>query len=212
MISKFEDLKELFEEIDKALPAKADLFLIGGAVLLYRGLKIVTKDIDAIVDEDKFRLIESALKKLKFTAKLPTAEYKKVDLNQIFTKNGFRIDLFQRTVCKGFKLSDEMKRRSEKITTLKNLAVFLCSNEDVFLFKTFTEREGDLSDCLALAELGLDWKAILEELKSQINSSGNKIWVTLVGERLDILEERGLFIPIMGEVNKLREEYFHGNI
>jgi len=30
----------------------------------------------------------------------------------------------------------------------------------------------------------------------------------MVGERLDILSERGVDIPIMKEVDKLREEYF----
>ena len=71
-----------------------------------------------------------------------------------------------------------------------------------------TEREGDLDDCLALAKLGLDWSIILTELKNQMYHSGNKIWVTWVGERLDLLQERGLSIPIMNEIDSLRVEYF----
>jgi len=84
----------------------------------------------------------------------------------------------------------------------------LCSSEDVFLLKTFTDREGDIDDCIALAKMGMDWEAILDEIKRQIKISGKEIWITWIGERLDILEERGLPIPIMADVNNLREEYF----
>ena len=71
-----------------------------------------------------------------------------------------------------------------------------------------TEREGDLEDCIALAQRELHWGTILSELKEQIEHLNNPVWITWVGERLDILKERGLNIPIMGEVNKLREKYF----
>lgn len=209
MISDFKELNKLFEEIDKSLKDKVHFFVIEGAMLLYHGMKRATKDIDVIVDSQKeFITVENILKKLKFSIKIPTFEYKKMDINQIFARKDFKIDLFKKKVCKGFTLSDTMKKRAQKIIELKHLTILLCSNEDVFLFKTFTEREGDIDDCIALAQRGIDWEVILEELKSQIKISGNKIWITWVGERLDILEERGLTIPIMNEVNRLREEYF----
>ena len=50
--------------------------------------------------------------------------------------------------------------------------------------------------------------AVIKGVKSQIRSSGNNVWITWIGERLDVLEERGLEIPIIKEVDKLREEYF----
>ncbi|MBI4176079.1 MAG: hypothetical protein HY518_02665 [Candidatus Aenigmarchaeota archaeon] len=210
MISKFEELKNLFEEIDKSLAEKVNFHIIGGAVMLYHGLKTGTKDIDIVVDSPKeFSAAEKAFKKVGFSTRTPAFEYSRVELNKIFTRGEFRIDLFQRTVCKGFQLSDSMKKRALEITGLKHLTISLCSNEDVFLFKTFTEREGDIDDCIALARRGIDWNAVLEELERQIKLSGNKIWITWVGERLDILEERGLAIPIMQEVNKLRKDYFN---
>ncbi|MFH1916204.1 MAG: hypothetical protein ABIJ21_02985 [Nanoarchaeota archaeon] len=43
---------------------------------------------------------------------------------------------------------------------------------------------------------------------SQIRTSGNKVWITWIGERLDILEERGLNIPIMKDIDSLREKFF----
>ena len=177
-------------------------------MLLYHGIKPATKDIDIIIEtEEEFFIIQNTLRKIGFMAKLPTSEYKKMELNQIFVREDFRIDLFKKTVFKGFSLSNTMKR-TQKILELGYLTVSLCSNEDVFLFKTFTEREGDLEDCIALAKKGIYWNVILDELRSQIKLSGNKIWITWVGERFDILEERGLVIPIMNELNILRKNYF----
>ena len=209
MISEFKELTKLFEEIDRILPARAHFFIIGGAMLLYHGLKRATKDIDVIVDTPtEFRIVETALKKTGFSTKIPTGEYQKMDISQIFMREDFRIDLFQRTVCKGLAFSDAMRDRALKIIELNALIISLCSNEDVFLFKTLTEREGDIEDCIALAQRGIDWNAILDELKNQIKMSGNQVWVTWVGERLDLLQERGLNIPIMPEIDALRFEYY----
>ncbi len=208
MISQFSELNELFEEINRNLRAKVHFFVIGGAMMLYHRIKSATKDIDLIVDTTKeFNFVEDALKRLKFVTKIPSLGYKNVDLSQIFVREDFRIDLFQRTVCRGFVLSDAMMKRANKILELKNLTVSLCSMEDVFVLKTFTEREGDIGDCIALAQRGLDWDAILGEINRQITISGKNVWITWIGERLDILEERGLPIPVMAEVDALREEY-----
>ncbi len=211
MISNFDDLSKLFDEIDNNLFEKCEFYVIGGAMLLYHGMKTATKDIDIIVDSPKeFLLIQNTLKKLKFTTKVPTLDYKKVDLSQIFIREDFRIDLFHKIVCEGFQLSDGMKKRALRVKECKNLKIFLCSHEDVFLFKTFTERPGDITDCLALAskQKPMDWPAILEEVQNQIKISGNKVWITWIGERLDILEESGLEIPVMKDIDKLREEYY----
>lgn len=209
MISNFEELGKLFEEIDQSISEKAHLYVIGGVVLLHQGIKEATKDIDAVVgNEAEFAVIQNALKRLKFEAQIPTLEYRKTDLSQIFVLGDFRIDLFHRTVCKGFYLSEAMKRRAKRVIEAKYLKISLCSNEDVFLFKTFTEREGDITDCIALARMGINWDTILDELKSQIKDAGNEVWITWIGERLDILKERGLEIPIMAEVDKLRNEYY----
>lgn len=203
MISGFKEIEELFKEID----IKAHVFVIGGAVLLNRGLKPSTKDIDIVIDKkDEFTLFEKALKKAGFQPKLPSKDYQRMNLDQIYSREDFRIDIFHKTVCKGFSLSLDMIKRAENILTLSNLKVSLCSNEDVFLFKTMTEREGDLEDCISLAQRGLDWDVIIEELRRQVQ--GNAIWITWVGERLDLLDEKGLSIPIMPEINKLREDYF----
>lgn len=210
MISDFKELTKLFGEIDKSLDKKAHFYVIGGAMLLYHGMKTATKDIDLVVSkESEYNITRNALRKLNFAAKAPLFGHEKIDLSQIFVREDFRIDLFHRAVCKGFCLSGGMIRRAQKILELKYLWVFLCSPEDVFLFKTFTEREGDIADCLNIArQKKINWSTILEEVKDQIKSSGNPVWITWVGERLDLLEDRGLNIPIMKEINELRGKYF----
>ena len=209
MVSNFNDLNKLFKEIDENLKEKVCFYVIGGAVMLYHKLKTSTKDVDIVVDSlEEFKAMEKYLKELGFELKIPTIEYKKFDLNQIFVRDDYRIDLFQRTVCKGFILSKNMMKRAENIINLNNLSVSLCSTTDIFMFKTFTERSGDIDDCILLAEKKIDWKSMLIEIKDQIKTSGQKVWIIYMGERLDLLEEKALVIPIIKDINALREEYF----
>ena len=208
MISNFSQIQALFEEIDEVMEKKAKAYVIGGTVLLQQGLKPATKDIDLVAaNRTDFLEIEKALTRIGFSQHTPGKEYKRMNLSKLFQRENFRIDLFEKQVCGGFSLSNGMIRRARK---LKHLTVSLCSNEDVFLFKTMTEREGDLKDCESLIGSGINWKIILNELIDQINQSSKDVWVTWVGERLDLLEDRGLEIPIMREVNKLRLKFFDG--
>lgn len=207
MISRFEEIKRLFEELDSAVEGKIHFFMIGGGVLLFHGLKPATKDIDLVVGtEEEFVECGKALKKIGFETKLPDSGYKHFNLSQIFTRDDFRIDLFNKKVCRGFSLSSSMAKRALKEVSLRNVELNLCSLGDIFLFKTMTEREGDLSDCIALARMGLDWNAMLAELKHQV--SGNDIWISWVAERLELLQERGLIIPIMAEIAEMVEKYY----
>jgi len=100
-----------------------------------------------------------------------------------------------------------MIKRSEEIMSLNKVKIYLSSNEDVFSFKTMTERPGDLDDCVSLAQRGLDWNTILVEIKSQIEISGKDVWITWINERLIDLEEKGVNIPILDQTNKLAITY-----
>ena len=71
-----------------------------------------------------------------------------------------------------------------------------------------TERNGDLEDCIKLGIPGINWKIIIKELQNQIKQSNQDVWITWVGERLDLLEDKGLIIPIMNKFDKLRDQYF----
>ena len=101
-----------------------------------------------------------------------------------------------------------MRIRSKNVIDLDNVKVHLCSNEDIFLFKTMTEREGDISDCMMIAKTqNPDWSVILSELKNQISKSKRDVWITWVGERFDILVDKKVDIPIMEDINRLRNNY-----
>lgn len=209
MITAFQQILGLFAELDRQLTEKVELFAIGGIVLLSQGLKPATKDIDLVVSSpSEFAALENALLQSNFKGRKPTLEYWHFTLSQIFLREDFRIDLFHRQVCGEFFLSSGMRSRARFIQKWNFLSLFLCSNEDIFLFKGMTEREGDLEDGIALAKTGLDWKIILAELQHQIKHTGNRVWVTWVGERFDLLQERGLNIPIMPEIDALRYEYY----
>ena len=208
MIEKFEQAEQIFKEIDAAAKEKIAIYTIGGAALLKRGLKPVTKDIDLVVSSRKeFLELQETLVKIGFSKKIQGKEYTHMNLNQVFQRGEFSIDVFENEVCGKFSLSENMKKRVEKAIELNQITVYLCSNEDIFLFKNMTERDGDIDDCFAIAQKGPDWNIILEELKHQIKQSKQDIWITWVGERMDILEDRGITIPIMDELNKLREAH-----
>jgi hypothetical protein len=209
MISDFKKVEYFFRELDTHLAKKINIFIIGGAALLYQEIKLATKDIDIIVEtKEEFLELQKTLIKLKFRTTKPGINYERLNLSQIFQKEDIRIDLFEKKVCGKFYLSKNMIKRAKLIFDLNKSDIFLLSNEDIFLFKTMTEREGDLTDCISLAKKGIEWTQILSELQNQTKNNHKEIWITWVGERLDILEDRGLNIPIMKEINKLREKYF----
>ncbi len=210
MIEDFKKVELLLNDIDKALTTPIRAYIIGGATLLYRGIKPATKDIDIVVEtRQEFIELQKALDEINFAPTLVGKEYTHMNLSQIFQRGEFRIDLFEKEVCGQFSLSKPMMKRAQRITTLNHLHVFLCSNEDIFLFKTMTEREGDIADCISIATTqNPNWNTILEELKHQMKISAQNVWVTWVGERLDILQERGLDMPMMKEIDALREQFY----
>ena len=209
MISDFKQIKEIFEETNQQLTSNIKIYIIGGAVLLYQGLKPATKDIDVILpNKESYNTILETFISLGFKRKEPTEIYKKMEVNVILEKGDFRFNLFLQKVFRKISLTDEMKNRAIQILTMKYLDVFLCSNEDIFIFKSMTEREGDLEDCITLAKRGINWDIILKEIQSQIKHSGEDVWITWVGKRLDLMVKRGLNIPRMDQIDKLRDMYF----
>ena len=119
MITDFKNIEELFKQIDKSLKKKITICTIGGVVLLYQGLKDATKDIDIVVrTKTEFIELQKALEHAGFAPKIPGKGYTHFNLNQIFIKDKFRIDLFEKEVCGRFCLSKTMIERAKIIINL----------------------------------------------------------------------------------------------
>ncbi|MFW6014698.1 MAG: DUF6036 family nucleotidyltransferase [Candidatus Nanoarchaeia archaeon] len=213
MIQEFKVYEELFEEIDKKTSIKLDIYVIGGAALLYRGIKPATKDIDIVVrTEEEFEELKKLLYDFGFTDSKNRNGYERLNLAIKVKRDDIEIDLFLNKICSKFSFSHKMLKRSEKVSSYDKVTVLLGSNEDIFAFKTITQRPGDIDDCVALAKRGLEWEIILTEIKSQVESSGQDIWITWINDRLIDLEEKGVEIPILDETNRLSEKYYESNL
>lgn len=209
MISKFEEILDLFEQVSQKIKLKVDLFLIGGAALMYYGSKEATKDIDLVVSSEKeYSELKNALLEMGFNAKKLPKLYEHVALADILVKYDFRIDLFKKVVCQKLCLSPKMQKRSRKIFEAEKIRLFLCSKEDIFLFKSITSRPGDKEDSIKLIQQGIEWKIVLDELMDQVKENGEEVWITYVNERFDELEELGIFIPIKKQIEKISLKYY----
>jgi len=210
MITKYSEIQDLFVELDTFLSKKVTIYLIGGGALMKRKMKDKTKDIDIVVgSEAEFDRVHDALRAAGFEPTLPEKEYDRMALSQIMLKGDFRIDVFCKKVCGHFSLSENMKKRStlDDIRT-KNVELRVCSPEDIFLFKTMTERIGDFDDCSSIlkGKIDFEWPIVLNEAQVQ-SKIGPAVWITWITNRLEEFEEMGLNIPILGEMIKLSDEY-----
>jgi hypothetical protein len=209
MITEFKDYEELFEKLSEKSQIPINLNIIGGAALLFRKLKPATKDIDVVVQtKEEFEQVSQVLYSEGFVDFSPKVEgYENFAIGKMFKKENMQFDLFCKKVCGKFVYSTEMMKRSELILTINKLHIYLCANEDIFVFKSMTGREGDLSDCIALAKNGLNWDSIYAEILHQIDLSGQDVWITWINERCIELEERGVYIPFAKKLDKLAEEF-----
>ena len=165
-----QSLERLLEQLGEKLSSPVTAYLIGGCNMSVRGLKEVTKDIDLVLGSRKeFNLLKPAMEELGYRADaelMQFAVYK--DAVIVFLDaSGSRIDLFIDTICQMLRLSASMKKRSMLHKAYGKLQVMLTSKEDIFLFKSLTERPQDVDDCLSLLSGGLDWDVIIDECVSQ---------------------------------------------
>jgi hypothetical protein len=208
-INSFDQIFDVFDKLDKKLNKKINIYLIGGSVLLYNNLKVGTKDIDIVVlKKEDFDLFNNILIESEFTIEKPTKDYSNMKLDKILVKENYRIDVFNKIVCGKLSLSENIIKRSKLIRNYKNISLFVCSNEDVFVFKSITEREGDVDDCQSISLSGPSWDIMLTEIKNQIKENGSDVWITWFEERLNLLEDRGVVIPIIKDIRKMSLEYF----
>ena len=208
MITDFSMISDLFKELDNISPTRVHIFLIGGGALMKHKIESYTKDIDIVVDSiSEFEELTRILVNAGFETQIPGKEYERLAVSQIFIRGDFRIDLFLRYVCGKFYLSEGMKERSSLEMKLEKLTLNICSLGDILLFKSMTERDGDLEDSWNItARRRLKWSAILDEARLQ-SSGENSVWITWIADRLELLAERGAEIPILAEMRALSDKY-----
>lgn len=174
-----ESIIELLKEIDKEMKEEITIFMIGGGTMSLRMLKRATMDIDIVVlSKKKYDILKKALSTIGYNCFEETFEkdfYKSPVI--VFIKDSKRIDVFVKNVSNQIELSKDMQKRSQKYGKFGKLIVRLVSNEDIFLFKSITDREKDVDDCYSLITSGLDWKVIRQELHQQEKKILWRFWV-----------------------------------
>jgi predicted transcriptional regulator len=188
------------DDLGDALAQEVDVYLLGGANLILRGLKDTTKDIDVVVeDKGSFRVLVEALREQGYEERQDlAAAYEDLNPSIILEQQGFpRWDIFVEVVADALHLTPAMRERSDETRTFGNLTVHLLSLTDIFVFKAVTEREGDLEDAALIARQGaVDWEQVLEEVETQEGVT-ERYFSFAVLNTLDLLVERyGIAVPI----------------
>ena len=195
-----ESLLAGLDGLGEALTEKVDVYLLGGANLILRDLKGTTKDIDVVVEnKDVFRVLVEALREQGYEERQDlAAAYEDLSPSIVLEQQGFpRWDIFVEVVADALHLTPAMRERSTETRTFGSLTVHLLSLTDIFVFKTVTEREGDLEDAALIAQQGaVDWQQVLEEVETQ-ESVTDQYFSFAVLDTLDLLVERyGIDVPI----------------
>ena len=207
MITTTEEMDELFEAVSDHLNSVIPVYMIGGGALIAMGIKDHTKDVDLVVtDDDTYGTLTRAILETGFEARIPETIYGRLNLSNIFIKGSYRIDLFSGRVCSKLMLSDSMIRRAELYGRFEKIDLYICSLEDILLFKCITDRLGDYDDCIKICISGIRWDEFLKETISQ--SRGEKeVWITYISERLTDIASEGFHIPILDSIQKMADEY-----
>ena len=201
-----EYLKTEFEKLNSMLPEHVNLYMIGGGAMSFRGLKDATKDIDVVVRSGKdLNLIKTALENMQYITPAVRGPYKKMQASAILENmDGFRWDIFVDVVCGGLKLSDGMVSRSGELFQMDNVSVYMISLEDIFIFKSITQRERDLEDMNTVFLQGLDFEIIRDEIIEQNEHDHNFAWIAFFYDGIEeLISKYYLIVPFLDEFKEL---------
>lgn len=194
-------------EIGKALRSRATLYLIGGCAMVLRGSKVATKDVDAVLTSPhELAEVVRALREIGYVEvkELPR-HYEKLGASAVLRNQQLmQFDLYYKQVCNGLEITDSMRNRARLYAEEGNLSVYLMAPEDIILFKSITERSGDLADMAALAGVEVDWDVIVEECAAQ---GGRRIWLAFLYQRLlELRRAYGVDAPVLRKLKRAAEE------
>lgn len=204
-----EELNDWLKNISKRVDRVIRIYLIGGCALSFKELKERTKDIDIIVtSQEDFDVFNDAIQKSGFSLRTDLEDEFYLTALAVYTKeDDSRIDVFLKQVGKMLILTQSMIKRAKLHGGYGNLDIYLISNEDIFLFKSRSSRQGDIEDSDKLVKMGLDYDIVYNEIIEQ-SKFGNK-WFFWVYESLCKLEEHNnIRLPIKDRVFSLVKEHW----
>ncbi len=201
-------LESFFEKIGSIAQIPITLYLIGGGNMSLRNLKPTTKDVDVVLLDGKELLIfKEAVQKMGYSIDndlFQEAVYQ--DAVIVFKdETGSRIDVFVKVICNQLQLSEGMIKRSTEHKTYGKIKVMLVSSEDIFLFKSITDRPQDIDDCFVFIDMGLDWNIIIKECISQHRKKVK--WIFWLYEQICRIEEaKDITLPEKRDIFKVCKE------
>lgn len=205
-----DELDQLLSNAGSRIEMPIKIFMIGGCALSFKGLKEATKDIDIVVtDRKSFNIFDKAMKENGFQPMSEKESEFYITALAVYRKDNSRIDVFLKQVGKMLFLSKNMVQRAEEYRKYNNLYVYLVSNEDIFLFKMMTSREGDIYDCDRIMRTGMDYNFIYNEIVEQSKEKGKR-WFFWAYENICKLEDHnGIRIPIKNKIFELIKIYWN---
>ena len=205
-----QELESLLERAGDNIEKPVKIYMIGGCALSFKGLKPATKDIDIIViSKEDFNVFDSAMKEIGFQSMNDRENEFYLTALAVYKKDESRIDVFLKQVGKMLFLTNSMVKRAEKYKKYEKLDVNLVSNEDIFLFKSMTSREGDVLDCDRIMKQGIDYDIVYNEIVEQSKEEGKR-WFFWAYESLCRLENfNGTKTPIKNKVFSLIKKHWN---
>lgn len=205
-----QELESLLLKVGENISSSIRIYMIGGCALSFKGLKDRTKDIDIIVDNQKdFNILDYSIKESGFQSMSERESEFYITALAVYKKDDSRIDVFLKQVGKMLFLTKSMIQRAEKYKKFGELNVYLIANEDIFLFKMMTSREGDIYDCDRIIRGGINYEIIYNEMLEQSKEEGKR-WFFWVYENLCRLENYNkISIPIKDKVFILVKRYWN---
>ena len=200
-----ESLEQFFEKVGDSVRIPLTIYLIGGCNMNLRNMKPATKDVDIVLLNQKELLaFKEAVQQMNYAIDeelFQEAVYQ--DAVIVFKdKSGSRIDVFVKIICNQLQLSEGMIKRSKEYKTYEKVKVMLVSSEDIFLFKSLTDREQDINDCFVFIDAGLDWDIIIKECVDQHRE--NVKWIFWLYEQICRIEDtKGISIPKKRDIFKV---------
>ena len=214
-----ESTPDLFEQINKYLPRRMYIFLLGGENMRIKNLKPSTKDCDVAVEtkEDFDVLSDTLVNKLGYSRIIPTEfsqEDKRLYPDEILIHpNRSRIDLFTKRIMGQVSISAKMIKMAD-YQEYGNLRVGILRNEHIFVLKAVAIREGDIQDMAALVESSgiqpqkfqhgpFDWDVVWEEILYQERTNHIRDSTFDIFDQITVLaEQTGIRAPFLGKLRR----------